>query len=99
MAKIKSVVYPSLGTATELFLKVSAFDMEDDKVSFSYFITSDEPVAVLKGMSTYKGKKLLLNGTLDMDAIDYANWGADNNYCIEWAANKLGLTLETAIDG
>jgi hypothetical protein len=50
-------------------------------------------------MSTYKGKKMLLNGTLDMDATDYANWGADNNYCIEWAANKLGLTLETSIDG
>jgi len=99
MAKINQVVYPSLGTATELFLKVSAFDMEDDKVSFSYFITSDDPVPALKGMSTYKGKKMLLNGTLDMDATDYANWGADNNYCIEWAANKLGLTLETSIDG
>jgi len=36
---------------------------------------------------------VITSGNIEMDELEYAAWGADNMYCIEWAANKLGLTL------
>lgn len=87
MAKIQPVVFPIKGTATELEVRVNGFPMDATTAEFHYKLTTSGDLATLKP------KKLIAEGNLEMTESEFAQWGADNNYCIEWAANKLGLTL------
>lgn len=36
---------------------------------------------------------LLQSGSLSMDGVDYENWGNDDEYAWDWAAQKLNLTI------
>lgn len=82
MAKIQPVVFPIIGTATDLEVRVLPFNMEDLTATFYYIVTTEE------------GRKCT-EGNLTMDEDEFAGWGADNMYVLEWAATKLGLTLLT----
>lgn len=84
MAKIQPVVFPIKGTATNFSLTVLNFNMEDTHATFYYTLTAD-PV--------YGQDSLIAEGNLKMTEAEFNQWGADNNYCLQWAANKLGLTL------
>jgi hypothetical protein len=87
MAKIQPIVFPIKGTATELELKVNGFLMEAKTADFHYRLIDSGDLQMLKA------KKVIAEGNLLMTKEEFAQWGADNNYCIEWAAYKLGLTL------
>lgn len=87
MAKIQPVVFPIKGTATELELRVNGFSMDAKTAEFHYKLTDSGDLATLKA------KKVIAEGNIEMTKEEFDNWGADNNYCIEWAANKLNLTL------
>jgi len=87
MAKIQPVVFPIKGTATQLELKVNSFSMEANTAEFNYRLTDDGD------LQTLRAKKVIDTGNLTMTEQEFEAWGADNNYCIQWAANKLGLTL------
>lgn len=87
MAKIEPVVFPIKGTATELEVRVNSFSMEANTADFHYRLTTSGDLQKLLP------KKLIDEGNLSMTESEFAQWGADNNYCIQWAANKLGLTL------
>lgn len=87
MAKIQPVVFPIKGTATQLELKVNGFSMEAKTAEFSYRLTDDGD------LQTLRAKKMIDSGSLLMTEQEFEAWGSDNNYCIQWAANKLGLTL------
>ena len=82
MAKIQPVVFPIIGTATDLEVRVLPFNMEDTTAAFYYIVNTEE------------GRKCT-EGNLTMDETEFAAWGADNMYVLDWAANKLGLTLQT----
>jgi len=87
MAKIQPIIFPIKGTATELELRVNGFSMESKSAIFHYrLIDNTKPESM--GIN-----KLIDEGNLSMTKEEFALWGADNNYCIEWAAKKLGLTL------
>lgn len=84
MAKIQSITIPTLGIANELYLKVLPFSMDATSCSFYYEILNKDE----------EGKeRLFLSGNLEMTETEFDGWAADNNYCLNWAANKLGLTL------
>lgn len=87
MAKIQPIVFPIKGTATELELRVNGFSMDAKTAEFHYKLTDSGDLATLKA------KKVIAEGNIEMTKEEFDNWGADNNYCIEWAANKLNLTL------
>jgi hypothetical protein len=87
MAKIQPIVFPIKGTATELQLKVLGFSMEAKNADFHYRLTDSGDLATLRA------KKVIDEGNLSMNESDFAQWGADNNFCIQWACDKLGLTL------
>lgn len=87
MAKIQPIVFPIKGTATNLELRVNAFSMEAKSADFHYRLTSDSDLQLLKA------GKVIDEGNLTMTSTEFEGWGADNNYCLQWAANKLGLTL------
>ena len=87
MAKIQPIVFPIKGTATEFQLKVLGFSMDAKSAEFHYRLTDSGDLATLRA------KKIIDQGNLSMNQEEFDNWGADNNYCVEWAANKLGLIL------
>jgi hypothetical protein len=37
--------------------------------------------------------RLLNSGVLSLEGQEYLDWGTDDNYVWEWAANKLNLTI------
>jgi len=84
MAKIQPITFPIKGVATDLSLTVLNFNMEDNQARFYYQLTKD-PV--------YGEDNLIAEGNLIMDQTEFDGWGADNRYCLQWAATKLGLTL------
>ena len=85
MIKIKPLNIPTAGIATNLILKCLTLDMSATTASFYYELTTD--------FDENMNHKVLLNGNLNMTEEEYSQWGADNNYCVQWAANKLGLTI------
>lgn len=87
MAKIEPIVFPIKGTATELELRVNTFSMDAKSADFHYRLTDSGDLATLKT------KKVMAEGDLSMTESEFSAWGSDNNYCIQWAANKLGLIL------
>lgn len=87
MIQIQPVNIPTMGVAKNMILKCLTLDMTATTAQFYYELTTD---ILPEYNNSYK---VLLSGNIDMNEADYTSWGADNNYCIEWAANKLGLTL------
>lgn len=88
MAKIQPVAFPiKKGVATNLDLRVNSFSMEAKSTNFIYILTTDgdEENSILP--------KIIDSGEIFMDEEDFAKWGEDNNYCIEWACKKLDLSL------
>ena len=85
MINIEPINIPTAGTATKLILKCLTLDMTATTASFYYELTTD--------LDQSMNYKTLLNGNLTMTESEYSQWGADNSYCINWACNKLGLTL------
>jgi hypothetical protein len=82
MAEIQPITIPTQGTANNLMLRVLPFDMDAKSCSFYYEL-----------QDTSKTIKPLLSGNIDMDEADFSAWAEDNNFCLEWAATKLGVVL------
>jgi hypothetical protein len=87
MTKIEPITFPIKGVATNFELRVMPFSMDATTATFHYLLLPD------LGSEPLSFKKIISEGDIIMSEEEFANWGADNNYCLEWAANKLGLTL------
>lgn len=86
MINIQPVTIFSKGTADKLILKVLDFEMTANTATFYY--------ALVDTVSPSNNSFItLLDGNIEMTESEFANWGADNQYCINWAASKLGLTI------
>jgi hypothetical protein len=86
MAKITPITIPTKGIATNLNLVVLNFSMEDTTATFYYTLTKDFNYGE-------NSNNVLLEGNIQMTEEEFSQWGTDNNYCLLWAANKLGLTI------
>lgn len=85
MIPIEPINIPTQGTAVGLNLKCFDLDMTATTATFYYELVS---------ASDYNTpQKVLTSGNISMTEAEYQSWGADNNYCIQWAANKLNITL------
>ena len=80
MKEIQPLIIPILGTAKFLIVRVLAFDMTATTCDFWYGLLNQD-------------ESIILEGNLSMNENEFNNWGADNNYCISWAASKLGVIL------
>ena len=86
MINILPVTIFSKGTADKLVLKVLDFDMTATTAIFYY--------ALVDTISPSNNSFItLLDGNIEMTESEFANWGADNQYCINWAASKLGVII------
>jgi len=85
MINIQPITIPTQGIAVGLVLKCLTLDMTATTAEFYY---------ELVGASDYNTpQRVFASGNINMTEAEYQAWGADNNYCIQWAANKLGLIL------
>lgn len=80
MAKIQPVIVPIKGTATNLNLMVLNFTMTAKTAVFYYSLNDDNGVTIM-------------DGNIEMTEAEFNGWGANNQYCIDWAANKLGVVV------
>ena len=78
---------PTQGTAVGFILKCLTLDMTATTADFYFELVT----AILPEYNN--SSKVLASGNISMTESEYQQWGADNNYCIQWAAQKLGLTL------
>ena len=87
MTQIEEIQLPN-GIATNLVLKCLTLDMTATTAQFYYALCTDI-------LAQYNNaSNILLEGNLEMNETEYAQWGSDNNYCIQWASNKLNITLK-----
>jgi hypothetical protein len=86
MIQIEEVQLPN-GIATNLVLKCLTLDMTATTAQFYYALCTDISAQYNNASNT------LLEGNLDMNETEFAQWGADNSYCIQWAVNKLNLKI------
>jgi hypothetical protein len=85
MIQIQPLSIPTQGTAVAMILKCQVLDMTATTADFYFELIS---------AGTYNSPhKVLASGSISMTEAEYDQWGADNTYCIQWAAQKLGLTL------
>jgi len=87
MINIQPLTIPTQGTAKGLVLKCLTLDMTATTAEFYFELVTD---VLPEYNNSYK---VLTSGNITMSETEYQAWGADNNYCIQWAAQKLGLTL------
>lgn len=84
MAKITPVVFPlNLGTADEVIIRTS-FQLEDTTANIMY---------ELRNSTVTDRRARLASGFLIMPEEIFTEWGSDNQYVIDWAAEQLGLEL------
>jgi hypothetical protein len=80
MTTITPITFPILGLATKLDLIVLNFSMAATTADFYYCLYSEDD-------------KKITDGNISMTESEFAQWGADNSYCISWACQKLGLQI------
>lgn len=84
ITKIQPVTIPTKGFATNFGMRVIAYILGSDSVTFYWYAYSDDG-------------NTLLDGNITMTSPDIDNWGTDDTYIIDWALNQLGFIKNTKI--
>ena len=82
---IENVLIPTKGVATKFAIRALDFSLPATEVVFYWQAFKDgenEP-------------EKILDGNLSLQGEDLEKWGANDNYVIEWALNKLQFKLKT----
>lgn len=91
MIKIENVVVPSKGTGKYFALKCLNLDLNkssESAPSFYWEVKTATPYAIDEVQTEIPGETIL-NGNLTMSKEEYALWGEDDSYPIDWALAKL----------
>jgi hypothetical protein len=91
MIKIQDEIIPTKGVGKYFQIQALNFPMNPTAVSFYWQLFNEETIQ--NGEETVTGRGVsILDGNLSMSETEYAGWGSDDNYVIDWALNKLGFT-------
>lgn len=80
MIQIIPVVFPILGTATQLKVVVQSFDTTEITCSLAYSLLTEDGSHIL-------------DGTYVLTEEEFATWDTDNNYLNNLVAQKIGVTI------
>lgn len=80
MPKIQPVIFPILGTATELSVLILNFNTDATTCTTYYEVKTEDG-------------KICVNGNYTLTPEEFSQWGADNSYIDDIIANYLGLTI------
>lgn len=94
MIKIQDVNVPTKGVAKYFNLTLLNLPLPGTTPTFYWSIYSEVviPAAESDEQPTKKLGTILLEGNLEMTETEYAQWGTDDNYPIDWALNQLNFT-------
>jgi hypothetical protein len=99
MVKIENVIVPSKGTGKYFAIKCLDLDLNkssEASPTFYWEVKKATPYAIDEVQIEIPGE-VILNGNLSMTTDEYALWGNDDAYVIDWALAKLGFVEDTAI--
>lgn len=94
MVKIEDVIVPIKGTGKYFALKCLNLDLNKSSEAtpnFYWEVKTAVPYAIDEVQTELPGE-VILNGNLTMSSTEYALWGDDDAYAIDWALEKLGFT-------
>jgi len=78
--RIQPIAFPLIGTATILEVKVQAFDTDANTCTISYTVSTDLG-------------RVCVAGSYTLTQTEYDNWGSDNQYVNQIAANAIGVQI------
>ena len=93
MTKIEPIEVPTQGIGKYFTLKCLQIDLKKSSEAaptFYWELKTAVPYAVDEVQTEIPGTTILA-GNLYMTVEEYAVWGADDSYAINWALNKLGF--------
>jgi hypothetical protein len=93
MTQITPIVFPILGTANELLVRVLSFETDAATATTYYELVEVTETTVDGNIVT--STKSLANGNYTLTPVQFAAWGEDNMYVVECVAEHLGITLVT----
>lgn len=93
MTQIQPIVFPILGTANELLVRVLTFD-SDALTATTYYELVEVTETTVNG-NVITNNKTLISGNYILTEAEFAAWGNDNTYVVECVAGHLGITLAT----
>ena len=93
MIKIENVNVPSKGIGKYFALKCLNLDLKkssEASPNFYWEVKKATPYAIDEVQTELPGETIL-DGNLSMTKEEYALWGSDDAYVIDWALAKLGF--------
>ena len=90
MIKIEDVVVPTKGSAKYFNIVALNFPMNPSSVTFYWQILSEVEETINEVVTTKPGSSLI-DGNITMNQEEYAAWGDDDTYVINWALSQLGF--------
>jgi hypothetical protein len=97
MIKIEEINVPTKGIGKYFQLTSLGNKINPNKptsVTFFWEVYTEE--TIVDGETTETGPGVcILVGNITMSAEIYNEWGLDDNFCLDWALNEVGLTKET----
>jgi hypothetical protein len=78
--QIQPITIPTKPNGEFISLHIISYEIGGDKAQIGWDITSAE-------------NECVLSGDFLIDGEDFAQWGADDNYIINYTINKLNLQL------
>ncbi|MEY4332359.1 MAG: hypothetical protein RLZZ196_1097 [Bacteroidota bacterium] len=95
MSKIKivDVNVPTKGVGKYFFIKVVDLVVLGNPPKFYWEVYSEvvEPATEADEQPLKYPGSALIGGNLDMTEAEYAQWGTNDNYVMDWALQKLGF--------
>jgi hypothetical protein len=93
MIKIQDINIPTKGIGKYFLIKVISLDLPNSTPTFYWQVQTefidigeaDEQPTAMPGFN-------VIEGNLTMTESEYALWGTDDNYVVDWALEKLGFT-------
>ena len=93
MIKIEDVIVPSKGTGKYFAIKCLNLDIKkssEASPTFYWEVKKGAPYAIDEVQTEIPGESIL-DGNLFMTSEEYAAWGNDDSYVLNWALSKLGF--------
>lgn len=94
MTQIQPIVFPILGTANELLVRVLSFETDAATANTYYELVEVTETTDANG-NVITNNKQLANGNYTLTPEQFASWGEDNFYVVQCVATHLGITLVT----
>lgn len=94
MTQIQPIVFPILGTANELLVRVLSFETDAPTATTYYELVEVTETTDPDG-NVITSNKQIANGNYTLTEAEFAAWGEDNLYVVECVADHLGITLVT----